>query len=124
MRAKAVKQGDGSWTISGEIKKLEQCIEEFRKLSPSINANAMLAFLLIASRPGITVGEVKDALGLYSSTTARVVGMLSEHHRGGEPGLDLIEHEEDIKDRRVKHLYLKPKGMRLWNAIKKVLNIN
>ena len=106
-----------------ELSKFIKVIEEFRKLSPSFNANAILAFILVASRPGITVGQVQEYLGLYSSTTVRLLAMMAEYHKKGEEGLGLIYSEEDIVDRRVKHLYLKPRGVKVWRTIADQLDI-
>lgn len=108
---------DNSKELMKEARKISRVIEEFRKIHPSINGNAILAFITIATHPNITVGKVQEALGLNSSTTARQVGRLSEWHRGGDRGLNLISSKEDFRDRRTKLLNLKPRGKRLWTAV-------
>ncbi len=109
--------------IHRNLDALVSVIEEFRKLSPSMTANSILAFITIAANPGITVKEVQNTLGLQSSSAVRSIAMLSATHRGGIEGLDLIQYREDNYDRRVKHLYLRPSGERIWNTIKKEMGI-
>lgn len=107
--------------LRGSIWRVSDTLDEFRKLSLSINANSILAFLIIATKPGITVSEVQKALGMQAGSTTKAVGMLSEYHRGGKKGLNLILSHEDAYDRRVRHLFLKPRGEDLWNAIVDIL---
>ncbi|CAA2141633.1 hypothetical protein [Hyphomicrobium sp. ghe19] len=110
-------------TINKTIDGFYAAIEEFRKLHPNITPNAILAFLIVATEPGITVGEVQKRLMSASSSTVRALALLSSTHRGGMDGLNLIRYDDDIKDRRVKHLYLKANGERVWSTLKKLLDV-
>lgn len=98
-------------------------IDEFRKVEPSMTANALLAFLTICIEPGITVSDLQRRLSLNNSTVVRVVASLSSHHRGGKEGFDLIKYKEDYIDRRVKHLHLTAQGQHLWNSVCKALEV-
>lgn len=98
-------------------------LEEMRKLNTSMTVNVALVFLLVASEPGITAGEIQRRLSMASSVATRVIGALQEYHRQGSEGLDLVRFKTDVIDRRVKHLYLTPKGERVWNSVKRILEI-
>jgi DNA-binding MarR family transcriptional regulator len=111
--------------VSKQIDDLYLTLDEFRKVHPNMTPNAMMAFLTIATNPGISVREVQKKLIVPSSSAVRAVSLLSSTHRPGQGGggLDLIRYDDDITDRRVKHLYLKEKGERLWSTIKRILNV-
>ena len=110
-------------TVNRTINNSMSMIDEFRKVEHSMTANAMIAFLTIATDPGVTVSELQRRLGMNNSTIARVVASLSSHHRGGKDGFDLIMYKEDYIDRRVKHLHLTPRGQFLWKSICKALEV-
>lgn len=111
-------------TISKPVDDVCLVLDEFRKLHPNITPNAMLAFFAIATTPGITVKEVQKKLIVPSSSAVRAVSLLATTHRGDDSfGLDLVRYDADIRDRRVKHLYLKEKGERVWVTVKRILNV-
>ena len=98
-------------------------LEEFRKVDSSITANAITAFIHIATNQGITGVELQKKMGLNNSTVVRIVASMSSHHRGGKDGYDLIRYKEDFLDRRVKHLFLTPRGDFLWQHLTKALGV-
>jgi hypothetical protein len=109
--------------ISKNLDKTMAVIEELRRVHSSINSNAIVAFLVIASNPGITVQKVQEKLGQDINGTSRSTALLMKWHRAGQPGLDLVYAREDVFDRRVRHLLLNPNGQRVWNSIKRILEI-
>lgn len=123
MMAKPPKDEPGR-VVSRTINNAMAMIEEFRKVEPSITANAILAFMFICIEPGITGVELQRKMGLNNSTVVRVVASLSSHHRGGKDGHDLIRYKEDYIDRRVKHLHLTPHGEYLWKRVCKALEVS
>ncbi|WP_170343088.1 MarR family winged helix-turn-helix transcriptional regulator [Ruegeria arenilitoris] len=74
-------------------------------------------FAWVALNEGGTQVELRQALGMPSSTASRNLAALSKVHRLGKPGHDLIEWVENPEDRRAKLLYLTPKGKALVNEL-------
>lgn len=97
------------------LRTLGQAIALFRDLDPNVPASTVLCYLHIAAAPqgDIHMRELQDALGVASSSTSRNVAYLSETHRLGKPGLDLVENYYDPLDGRYKRVRLKPKGRTL-----------
>lgn len=97
------------------LKILAHALALFRDLDPLVPAQTIQCFLLIASAQGqdIHMRDLQDQMGMVSSSVSRNVAALSQHHRLGKPGLDLVEAYEDPADRRYKRVRLKPKGRQL-----------
>ena len=104
------------------IRRLAQALSLFRDLDPEIPAQQVLCFLLIAAadKEDIHMRDLQSAMGIASSSTTRNVQALSEQHRLGKPGLDLVETYEDSADRRYKRVRLKPKGRTLMMRLKQI----
>ncbi|MER9596094.1 helix-turn-helix domain-containing protein [Mesorhizobium sp. M0244] len=114
-------------------RRLLSFIEEFRKLSPNIQAGQIAVFLHIMGEPGISMKDIERRTGLSSTAVSRNVLALSEwfkHPRPavgdhpavpGEPGHDLVETVEDPADRRNKIVRPKPKGVRVYNTLIQLL---
>lgn len=96
-------------------------VEEFRKLSPDIQAGQIVVFLHIAGTPGIPMKDLERRSGLSSSAVSRNVLALSEWNKKDVPGHDLVETYEDLDDRRNKRVRLKPKGKRVYNTLIELL---
>lgn len=107
--------------VSRELGCLMLCVEEIRKVFPSMTANSFQAFLIVATEPGLKVGEIGHRLALGSSATVRVLASLSPHHRGGKEGLGLLDYETDIRDRRVRYVSLSHSGQRVFNSIRRIM---
>lgn len=88
-----------------------------RELDPDVPATQVTCFLWVALNEGRTQVDLRQSLGLPSSTSSRSLAALSKVHRLGKPGLDLIEWVENPEDRRAKLLYLSPKGKALAEKI-------
>jgi DNA-binding MarR family transcriptional regulator len=101
-----------------QMARLYRVLEVFRQIDPEMPAQTVATFILIAGKPGITVREVQDALGIASSSASRNVAALRKYpRRDGSPGPHLIDTEEDARDRRIKHLILTAAGRRLYQTI-------
>ncbi|CAB4139643.1 MarR Transcriptional regulators [uncultured Caudovirales phage] len=85
-------------------------LEELRALDEVMPIQQAHALLVIAKRPGLTMQELSDETGLAQSSCSRNVAALSEWHRYGKPGLDLVASEDDPRERRRKVMWLTPKG--------------
>jgi DNA-binding MarR family transcriptional regulator len=111
-------------TDSKTARRLLMFIEEFRKISPFINAGQIAIFLHIAAVPGnqgISMKDIERRTGISSSAVSRNVLALSETEKVGKPGHNLVETFDDLQDRRNKLVRLKPKGVRVYNTLIELL---
>lgn len=96
-------------------------LEELRELSSHVTVSTALCFVKIALDEGITVGDLMKYLGQAPTSTARAISLLYPKARGKE-GIGVIETRLDDVDMRIKHLYLTPKGHKVWNRIERILD--
>lgn len=85
-------------------------VEAFRTIDVEMPIQTAATFLIIAENEGISQQDIKDRLGMASSTASRNVAALSERHRLGKPGYNLVVQREDLEDRRRKTHHLTPQG--------------
>ena len=101
----------------GGAHKLTYVIEEFRKLDPEMQAQTMLTFVHVCLTPDITIKELRDRIGVASSTISRNIAFLSDSRSPGRVGLGIVHTEEDPVDRRAKRVRLTSKGERVWKTL-------
>lgn len=98
-----------------------QIINEFRKLDPELQAQAMMLYLKIVqhSENGdeISMKELQHWSGLANSTISRNVSLLGDVNRHGGPGLMLVKSYPDPLDRRRSLCKLTAKGKAVWQTI-------
>lgn len=87
-----------------------QMLEAFRKLDPDLPIQYALSFMTIAQNEGISIGELADRLGIAQSSASRNVAALSRWHSFGKAGLDLVQAQEDPRERRRKIVTLTDQG--------------
>lgn len=78
-------------------------------------------FLLVAAREGITMKNLSEALGISQASCSRNIAALSKWHRLNKAGHDLVYTEEDPVERRRKIAFLTPKGKRVAEALRVLL---
>ena len=105
-----------------EIASLMRVLEEFRKLDPDLPIQYALSFLTLAENEGISMRELAERLGIAQSSASRNVAALSKWHSFGKPGLDLVQAEEDPRERRRKIISLTPKGHALIVTLRDLMN--
>jgi DNA-binding MarR family transcriptional regulator len=103
-------------------RKAASIIEEFRKLNPEMQAQQMAIFLAVVAKPESTITDLANVTGHSTGTVSRNVAALSQIHRKGMPGLDILVAKEDIMDRRNKRISLTPKGVRVMSALEALLD--
>lgn len=91
--------------------------EEFRKMDPEMQMQTALIFLLVANNEGCTVRDLQGWTGLTSASCSRNVAALSDVHRKGRPGHNLIVAKIDAEDRRARNLHLTQKGKTILHNI-------
>ncbi|EWY40564.1 MarR family transcriptional regulator [Skermanella stibiiresistens SB22] len=104
-----------------EITSLTRVLEEFRKLDPDLPIQYALSFLTLAENEGISMRELAERLGIAQSSASRNVAALSKWHSFGKPGLDLVQAEEDPRERRRKIISLTPKGHALIATLRDLM---
>ena len=105
-----------------EIFTLMHVLEEFRKLDPDLPIQYALSFLTLAQNEGMSMRELAERLGIAQSSASRNVAALSKWHSFGKPGLDLVQAEEDPRERRRKIISLTPKGHELIATLREMMD--
>jgi len=93
-----------------EINRLMKTIDAIRGDESDMPTQQVQAFLAVALRPGLTMQDMSEMVGMSQASCSRNVSALSKWHRLDKPGLDYIEAVEDPRERRRKIMYLTPKG--------------
>lgn len=96
---------------------LIRALESVRQLNPDMTVLQLLVLLYIADNPGCKALKVREAIGIPSSTTSRILATLSDVGRNDLNGMGLISMEIDSKDRRHRELFLTQLGQRLVKRI-------
>lgn len=97
-------------------------LAEVRKYDPDFSVPELLAFLMVASRPGqITQSEIRKGLGVSQSSSSRYIQALGKYNRHKRPGHDWVRADSDVADFRVKWLSLTPKGERVYQDLKQLM---
>ncbi|MDE9449273.1 winged helix-turn-helix transcriptional regulator [Aliiroseovarius sp. Z3] len=100
-----------------KAKLIYQIMSTLRVLDADMNMNQVVCLCWIALNEGRTQVELRQELGMASSTSSRSLAALSKMHRLGKPGLDLIEWVENPDDRRAKLLFLTTRGRHLMGEL-------
>ena len=112
---------NGGGVRHDEIYTLMHVLEEFRKLDPDLPIQYALSFLTLAQNEGMSMRELAERLGIAQSSASRNVAALSKWHSFGKPGLDLVQAEEDPRERRRKIISLTPKGHALIGTLREMM---
>lgn len=105
------------------IRALASVIEEFRKYEQDINANAILIYLTVMAKPGISLKQIERAVRLSSSAVHRSVRQLSDQHwrkgRDGKflPGHDLVVAVPDAFDPRMRVVAPTARGRKVMEMV-------
>lgn len=106
---------------SKSLDKLIVCMEEFRKLDEVMPMQMALCFVVVANNPGISMHELSKKTGLSQASCSRNTAALSEYHRSGKPGHNIVYTEPDPSDSRRKLMFLTAKGERILSTIQRAL---
>jgi DNA-binding MarR family transcriptional regulator len=97
-------------------------LEAFRTLDPDLPIQYALSFLTIAQNEGLSIRDLSERLGIAQSSASRNVAALSKWHSFGKEGHDLVQSEEDPRERRRKIVTLTPKGRDLARRLVALLD--
>lgn len=98
-----------------------QVLEAFRTLDPDLPIQYALSFMTIAQSEGISIGELAERLGIAQSSASRNVAALSRWHSFGKAGLDLVQAQEDPRERRRKIVTLTEKGRAFLDQLRAIV---
>ncbi|MBD9371353.1 winged helix-turn-helix transcriptional regulator [Rhizobium sp. ARZ01] len=93
--------------------KLLQIISTLRRGGEQMPIQMAHVFLAIMARPGTTMANLADEVGISQASCSRSVAALGDWHRLGKPGYGLIETAPDPKEGRRMIMFLSPKGRQL-----------
>lgn len=105
-----------------EVLTVIQVLEAFRKLDPDLPIQYALSFMTIAQSEGISIGELAERLGIAQSSASRNVAALSRWHSFGKAGLDLVQAQEDPRERRRKIVTLTDTGRVFLADLRAIVN--
>lgn len=105
-----------------EVATVVQVLEAFRKLDPDLPIQYALSFMTIAQSDGISIGELAERLAIAQSSASRNVAALSRWHSFGKAGLDLVQAQEDPRERRRKIVTLTDQGRAFLADLRAIVN--
>ena len=106
------------------VVRLVDILQEFRKLDYEMPAQVILCFVFVASHNPCHSEVLCHELGLTRAAVSRNTDWLSDKHRLGKPGLNLITKEVDVSNRRRMILSLTDKGKIIAKDLRKILDGN
>jgi hypothetical protein len=104
-----------------DIQKLIDVLQEFRSLSPDINATAIIAFLEVAKGEGVSGRSLEGIYNLAPATAARVLRTFDPIQSATRQGLDLFDVQLDPLDYKVRLRYLNDNGKTLIDKVESTL---
>ncbi|MBP2311510.1 MarR family winged helix-turn-helix transcriptional regulator [Azospirillum soli] len=104
-----------------EVATVVHVLEAFRTLDPDLPIQYALSFMTIARNEGISIGELAERLGIAQSSASRNVAALSRWHSFGKAGLDLVQAQEDPRERRRKIVTLTDKGRAFLDELRAIV---
>lgn len=105
-----------------EVTIVVHVLEAFRTLDPDLPIQYALSFMTIAQSEGISIGELAERLGIAQSSASRNVAALSKWHSFGKAGLDLVQAQEDPRERRRKIVTLTDKGRAFLEDLRAIVS--
>lgn len=97
-------------------------LEAFRTLDPDLPIQYALSFITIAQNEGMSIGELAERLGIAQSSASRNVAALSRWHSFGKAGFDLVQAQEDPRERRRKVVTLTEKGRGFIDSLRAIVS--
>lgn len=92
------------------LRGLGRVLDHFRELDADMQVQFIQTLLIIATKEGETMRDIREDLELSSSAMTRNVQYWLDWRSKDKPGHDFVETYDDHADRRYLHVRLKPKG--------------
>jgi DNA-binding MarR family transcriptional regulator len=107
---------------SDEIATLIKALEAFRRFDPDMPIQYALSFLTVAQNEGLSIRDLSERLGIAQSSASRNIAALSRWRSFDKPGHDLVQAEEDPRERRRKVVTLTQAGRALADELRALLS--
>lgn len=104
-----------------ELLPLLEVMEEFRALKAEVPAQAMVAFLYVATHNPCLMTDIQRDLKMHSSSASRNTAMFSEIDRLGKPGPNLVKKERDPLNATRSIISLTARGERFALTLKRII---
>lgn len=88
-----------------------RALDRLHETHPDLTVQQLRYLFFVAENPGLSIADVYRALGSNTSIASRTFAILSDIGTPSTEGLDLVEMRQDDKDRRLRRLFLTPKGL-------------
>lgn len=102
------------------IRHMLAALDPFFRIRATMPARCIQAYLVVAEKEGLSIGEYAKRSGLSQTTMSKNLLDMSERDRNYEEGAGLVEGRENALNRREKVYSLTPKGRALLATITKV----
>ena len=107
------------------LKRLENVLEEFRKLDPEMPMQTALSLLFVYRQQGngteVSIKDIAEAIGMSAAAASRNVSRLCKVGVKQQQGHGLVETFEDPLFRVRKCVRITPKGRRVIQTIEELL---
>jgi DNA-binding MarR family transcriptional regulator len=117
MTARTIDRAERSDAEAAAITQILALLDPLFAIRATLPARAIQAFLLVAQKEGLSVGEYAKRAGLSPTTMSRNLLDMGERDRNYEEGAGLVEGKENVLNRREKLYSLTPKGRALLASI-------
>lgn len=112
---------DPAQTKSSRVNKLMRALDTIRALDPDIPSQTIVTFLVAMDHEGETISEIRDRLGMSTSSASRNIAALTDWHRLRKPGLNLLVTETDPMNRRTRRVFLTVKGRQVSKLLRDIM---
>jgi hypothetical protein len=96
---------------------LRDVIGLFKRIRPTMPAQYIDTFLMVASEEGLGVTEYAERAGVSRSVMTRHLLDIGERNRHKEEGFGLVVQKADVMDLRKHRAFLSDEGRALYRAI-------
>jgi len=104
-----------------QLLKTIRMFDRLRDLHPDMTVWQAMVLLTVAATPGIQQRDLYSKLDMGDSSASRTIALLTDVGARGFAGLDLVTSLTDTADRRMRRLYLTPKGKRKVEELMRIL---
>ena len=119
MTGRTIDRSERTEAEAATIKQMLALFNPLFAIRGTMPARCIQAYLLVAQKEGLTVGEYAKRAGLSSTSMSRNLLDMGERDRNYEEGAGLVEGKENVLNRREKLYSLTPKGRALLASITK-----
>lgn len=101
----------------GVIRSMLSWLDPFFRIRATMPARQVQAFLLVAEKEGMSVGDYAKKAGISPTTMSRNLLDMGERDRRNEEGAGLVDGRKNLMNRRELEYHLTPKGRALLASI-------